>query len=683
MARSPRSRHRHPYAPRHVPRRRAVARFPDRPCSDDAKRDHRNREDLWMIDVSRGVGSRSTHGANSLNARWARSGEHVFFDAHHGTVEGIYRKRSDGTGSDELVWKTTGTLADVSRDGRLIVEDGHSCIEVDPDKHASATLIARSAARKGHSGPSAAKNCGRLTEDMRVIAYTLDVSGQPEVYVAPFPGGTPRVQVSRDGGREPRWRKDGRELFYLSPDGTVMSVALTLTPALQVSAPRALFQGGPLTSGPAPGYSASSDGQRFLMVDPVGDPPADALTLSSAGTKRSNDNRLARQFTCRTLEDAVRCPPNSFSCAPGAGVARIGQSNGRVRVHTAITQLRIHAASFNCRGRSLTYFLKPVSATRQTYRFGPFCLDVTERRLSRGGAAIPLRLKVFDTLRVLVENAGRLVTKEELLQAIWPDTAVEENNLNHNVSILRKMLGEKATGQAFIETVPRVGYRSSRRWRSSARQRPATSARAAASGRNPLLHDRRWPSPGLCGERQRPGARQGVELAHPPRFRMGQPDPAPLVGGILAAPPADPLRRARQRHVPTRRDGRELRHVGAGSGNCRRCGAAGSLCTPRDLTRRAYRHRLCRPASGAGQSAGALRRLCRGSEPHRHENRTRGARCAEQPDPAWPGPEQPRLLQAVHMPVHPARYACTRGMVRRAAARVDITRECRPLDEGR
>jgi DNA-binding winged helix-turn-helix (wHTH) protein/pimeloyl-ACP methyl ester carboxylesterase len=100
-----------------------------------------------------------------------------------------------------------------------------------------------------------------------------------------------------------------------------------------------------------------------------------------------------------------------------------------------------------------------VPPQRQTYRFGPYCLDVAERRLSRGSAAVPLRLKVFDTLRVLVENAGRLVTKEELLQAVWPDTAVEENNLNHNVSILRKMLGEKATGQAFIETVPRVGYR--------------------------------------------------------------------------------------------------------------------------------------------------------------------------------------------------------------------------------
>ena len=94
-----------------------------------------------------------------------------------------------------------------------------------------------------------------------------------------------------------------------------------------------------------------------------------------------------------------------------------------------------------------------------TYQFGPFRLDVAERRLLRDGVPIPLRLKVFDTLRVLVENAGRLVTKEELLQAVWPDTAVEENNLNHNVSVLRKALGERATGQQYIETVPRVGYR--------------------------------------------------------------------------------------------------------------------------------------------------------------------------------------------------------------------------------
>jgi pimeloyl-ACP methyl ester carboxylesterase/DNA-binding winged helix-turn-helix (wHTH) protein len=98
-------------------------------------------------------------------------------------------------------------------------------------------------------------------------------------------------------------------------------------------------------------------------------------------------------------------------------------------------------------------------ADRRAYRFGPFLLDVRERRLSCGGQVIPLRLKVFETLRVLVENSGRLVTKQELLDTVWPETTVEENNLNHNVSVLRKALGEKATGQQYIETVPRVGYR--------------------------------------------------------------------------------------------------------------------------------------------------------------------------------------------------------------------------------
>jgi len=99
------------------------------------------------------------------------------------------------------------------------------------------------------------------------------------------------------------------------------------------------------------------------------------------------------------------------------------------------------------------------TAVRGAYHFGPFCLDVRERRLSRGDEVIPLRLKVFDTLLVLVENAGRLVTKQELLDTVWPETTVEENNLNHNVSVLRKALGERATAQQYIETVPRVGYR--------------------------------------------------------------------------------------------------------------------------------------------------------------------------------------------------------------------------------
>jgi DNA-binding winged helix-turn-helix (wHTH) protein len=93
------------------------------------------------------------------------------------------------------------------------------------------------------------------------------------------------------------------------------------------------------------------------------------------------------------------------------------------------------------------------------YEFGEFRMDVRERQLLRKERPIPLTAKGFDTLRVLLERAGRLVTKDELLQQLWPDTVVEENNLNQNISVVRKALGEQASGQRYIETVPRVGYR--------------------------------------------------------------------------------------------------------------------------------------------------------------------------------------------------------------------------------
>ncbi len=89
------------------------------------------------------------------------------------------------------------------------------------------------------------------------------------------------------------------------------------------------------------------------------------------------------------------------------------------------------------------------------YSFDLYLLDVNERRLLRGSEEIRLRGKLFDTLRVLLENAGQLVRKDELMQAVWPDSVVEENNVDHCISHLRKLL---RPGK-YIETVPRHGYR--------------------------------------------------------------------------------------------------------------------------------------------------------------------------------------------------------------------------------
>lgn len=98
-------------------------------------------------------------------------------------------------------------------------------------------------------------------------------------------------------------------------------------------------------------------------------------------------------------------------------------------------------------------------ASPDQYGFGPFRLEVRERRLLKDGAVLALQPKVFDTLVHLVANAGRLTTKESLMAGLWPDSVVEESNLTKNIWILRRVLGDSEGGGIYIETVPRVGYR--------------------------------------------------------------------------------------------------------------------------------------------------------------------------------------------------------------------------------
>jgi Tol biopolymer transport system component/DNA-binding winged helix-turn-helix (wHTH) protein len=97
--------------------------------------------------------------------------------------------------------------------------------------------------------------------------------------------------------------------------------------------------------------------------------------------------------------------------------------------------------------------------SRPVYEFGPFRLDVAEQLLLREGLPLPLTPKVFDVLRVLVENSGHLVGKERLLAEVWPDSFVEEGALSRSISILRKTLDENGSDQKYIETVPKRGYR--------------------------------------------------------------------------------------------------------------------------------------------------------------------------------------------------------------------------------
>ena len=96
---------------------------------------------------------------------------------------------------------------------------------------------------------------------------------------------------------------------------------------------------------------------------------------------------------------------------------------------------------------------------RARYTFGPFRVDGPNHELLRDGRAVPLKPKAFDTLLLLLENRGRVVSKEEMFGALWPGTAIEESSLSQNIYELRKALGDAGPEHAYIQTVPRRGYR--------------------------------------------------------------------------------------------------------------------------------------------------------------------------------------------------------------------------------
>ena len=93
------------------------------------------------------------------------------------------------------------------------------------------------------------------------------------------------------------------------------------------------------------------------------------------------------------------------------------------------------------------------------YEFGPFRLDPVKRRLMREGEVVPLTPKAFDTLFVLVQESGKTIEKDDLMNRVWPDAVVEENNLNQNITALRRSLGDSRRNSSYIATIPGLGYR--------------------------------------------------------------------------------------------------------------------------------------------------------------------------------------------------------------------------------
>jgi Tol biopolymer transport system component len=198
---------------------------------------------------------------------WGPGGDSVLFGSNRSGRFDLYR-RALSSSADELVWQSERDKSptDWSADGRWVIFNQGG---VPP----SAGLDIWSwSAESGKADPFLAtafnERDGRLSPDNRWLAYSSDESGTFEVYVRSFPRPGFKRQLSGEGGSQPVWRRDGKELFYLAADGRLMVVAVSSRPGEGFAAdtPRALFDSRlAASSSDAPLYDATPDGQRFLL----------------------------------------------------------------------------------------------------------------------------------------------------------------------------------------------------------------------------------------------------------------------------------------------------------------------------------------------------------------------------------------------------------------------------------
>jgi serine/threonine-protein kinase len=228
---------------------------------------------LWVYDFSRDTLSPLTTGTGSSQSPvWTWDGGRLVYRGTRAGFRNLWRKAVDEASGEERLTTSTNiqTPTSWSGDGTLVYHEN------DPITGADVWALPTAGDRKPRAVVKTLFNeqHERLSPDGRWLAYTSNESERVEVWVQPFPGPGPRVQVSKDGGVEPLWSRDGRELFYLAGD-TLMAVDVVTTPVLKVGGPRRLFDGRYVfsTTG-STGYDVSLDGRRFLRVQPLHpDPP--------------------------------------------------------------------------------------------------------------------------------------------------------------------------------------------------------------------------------------------------------------------------------------------------------------------------------------------------------------------------------------------------------------------------
>jgi Tol biopolymer transport system component len=221
--------------------------------------------DIYIHDSVTGARRRFTFTpALDQTAIWSPDGKKIAYSTNEGLGWGDYIKNADGSGEQQAVAKFQWVLAstwDWSPDGQTILIRKLSQLgALSVSDHSLKTLIDSGAAIKN----------ARFSPNGRWIAFASNESGKMEIYVVPYPLGSAKWQISNGGGQEPVWRKDGKELFFLSLGGKLMAAPVTASDHFDAGTPVALFQTHrrqPISSQDVFSYDAANDGKQFLVAD--------------------------------------------------------------------------------------------------------------------------------------------------------------------------------------------------------------------------------------------------------------------------------------------------------------------------------------------------------------------------------------------------------------------------------
>jgi Tol biopolymer transport system component len=242
----------------------------------------KNTLEIWVYDNAPGAGTKFVFGsAASIDPVWSPDGTRVVFASDRGKtqfVPNLWVKALDGSSEEPFLQSEDNVEPlDWSRDGRFL-----AIIKVPLRGKRNDELWALDAADRHHQIPVATgaphQSGARFSPDGKWIAYASDESGGFEVYVRPFPGPGGRWKVSTAGGVEPRWRSDGKELFYASLDHKIMAVPVVVDSTFHAGKPVTLFPIHPSPFGNV--FDVSADGQKFLVnsiPEDAGSPPLTML----------------------------------------------------------------------------------------------------------------------------------------------------------------------------------------------------------------------------------------------------------------------------------------------------------------------------------------------------------------------------------------------------------------------